>query len=58
MLRYGVGVARQVFQMPGKWGLTLMSMQALQTALPTTAVFMGPAIAGLTVHILFLLFPS
>ena len=44
-------MARLAFHVPGKWGLTLMSMEALQVALPATTVFMGPAIAGLTVHI-------
>ncbi len=46
-------MARSVFQVPGKWGLTLMSMQAIQIAVPTTAIFMAPAIAGLSVHIFY-----
>eukprot|EP00026_Physarum_polycephalum_P004377 Phypoly_transcript_04395.p1 GENE.Phypoly_transcript_04395~~Phypoly_transcript_04395.p1 ORF type:complete len:656 (+),score=79.01 Phypoly_transcript_04395:150-2117(+) len=48
-IKYGVGVAKHVFEVPGQWGITLMGMEAIQAALPATAVFMSPAIAGLTV---------
>lgn len=48
-LKYGLGVAKSFIDMPGKWGFTLMSMQAIVAAIPNTAVFMLPAIAGLSV---------
>lgn len=51
-LKYGVGVAKQVFDVPGKWGLTLMSLETLAASLPASAVFTAPAIAGLSAHII------